>query len=329
MKVLKTYLPVSVALCCGSLLSAQFSADFTASEGYADGTLNANGAWTVPNPVVWTVADAAGSGVVEITPNGNFQRITYAGTGGTLSTNAYGSTNVFFLDYSADTAGANLTPDGNTLLTRFEFQGGGVTGTWLRQLVDGPGQFSLYVFSDLNEPKPQLGGIALEAVDLGLAHDGAVWTDAVSDPLEIVHTLVYDADAGQWVQSASVTNLATSTVLDTLYQAYAEDDDSFLTADNSYIINNGRLSTLPGLLFKVDSVAVATDAEVPDEPEPEPTTWAGYSVEADGTSVNTDTFLGWIDILNDPWIWSYSLDGYLYLPEENVSDVGGWAYAPK
>jgi hypothetical protein len=57
--------------------------------------------------------------------------------------------------------------------------------------------------------------------------------------------------------------------------------------------------------------------------------WADYPVSGDGVSVNTEGFLGWIDISQAPWIYSYSLGKFLYLPEENVSSAGGWAYAPK
>jgi hypothetical protein len=56
--------------------------------------------------------------------------------------------------------------------------------------------------------------------------------------------------------------------------------------------------------------------------------WAGYPVEGDGVSVNTEGFLGWIDVSQAPWIYSYSLGKFLYLPEDNVSSAGGWAYAP-
>ena len=57
-------------------------------------------------------------------------------------------------------------------------------------------------------------------------------------------------------------------------------------------------------------------------------TWAGYPMDAFG---NVDT-LAWMAFLNvsfAPWVWSYSLAGWIYLPEENVSDSGAWIYIPK
>ncbi|MFO7724460.1 MAG: DNRLRE domain-containing protein [Oceanipulchritudo sp.] len=56
--------------------------------------------------------------------------------------------------------------------------------------------------------------------------------------------------------------------------------------------------------------------------------WAGYPVESDGVSVNTESFLGWVDIDKAPWVYIYALETYMFLPEENVSSAGGWAYVP-
>jgi hypothetical protein len=59
------------------------------------------------------------------------------------------------------------------------------------------------------------------------------------------------------------------------------------------------------------------------------TTWAGYAVNADGRSVFTEGFLGWIDIGGGAWIYVYDLGKYVYLPEENVTGAGGWAWIGK
>jgi hypothetical protein len=57
--------------------------------------------------------------------------------------------------------------------------------------------------------------------------------------------------------------------------------------------------------------------------------WAGYYIESDGRSVFTDGFLGWIDISGGEWIYVYDLGKYIYLPEENVTEAGGWAWIGK
>jgi hypothetical protein len=55
-------------------------------------------------------------------------------------------------------------------------------------------------------------------------------------------------------------------------------------------------------------------------------TWAGYTIEADGRSVFTGGFLGWVDIGGDPWVYVYALNKYIYAPEENISEAGGWIW---
>jgi hypothetical protein len=55
-------------------------------------------------------------------------------------------------------------------------------------------------------------------------------------------------------------------------------------------------------------------------------TWAGYPVDGDGRSVDTGNFLGWIDIAEEPWIYVYSLNKYIYAPVDNISASGGWVW---
>jgi hypothetical protein len=59
----------------------------------------------------------------------------------------------------------------------------------------------------------------------------------------------------------------------------------------------------------------------------EPTTWAGYPRLPSG-DVNTESFLGWVNVLQGDFIWSYSLNGWMYLPEDFVGEVGAWTYVP-
>jgi hypothetical protein len=62
-------------------------------------------------------------------------------------------------------------------------------------------------------------------------------------------------------------------------------------------------------------------------------TWAGYPVtESDdgngGTNldVNTGNFMNWIKVNGDPYIYSYGVAGWLYMPQSYVSPFGAWAY---
>lgn len=56
--------------------------------------------------------------------------------------------------------------------------------------------------------------------------------------------------------------------------------------------------------------------------------WAGYPVDANGF-VDTGDFMGWIYVGEKPWIFSYSLDKYVYMAESDVSASGGWGYIPR
>jgi len=57
--------------------------------------------------------------------------------------------------------------------------------------------------------------------------------------------------------------------------------------------------------------------------------WAGYPIVNEVGDVDTDTWLGWINVIEDPWIYIYALSGWIYCPEENVGESGGWGYLPK
>ncbi len=57
-------------------------------------------------------------------------------------------------------------------------------------------------------------------------------------------------------------------------------------------------------------------------------TWSGYPIDPDGVNVDTGAYLGWVNIEHDPWIWVYSLGGYLYMPEDGMEESGNWVWAP-
>jgi beta-glucanase (GH16 family) len=58
----------------------------------------------------------------------------------------------------------------------------------------------------------------------------------------------------------------------------------------------------------------------------EEASWGGWPV-VDG-NVDTEGWIGWLYIDNDPWVWSYSLNKWIYLPEVLVTTGGGWVYIP-
>jgi len=52
-------------------------------------------------------------------------------------------------------------------------------------------------------------------------------------------------------------------------------------------------------------------------------TWYGYTIDENG-DVFTDAWMGWVWIGEDPWVWSYSLLQYIYVPNDS-----GWVYIRK
>ena len=63
-------------------------------------------------------------------------------------------------------------------------------------------------------------------------------------------------------------------------------------------------------------------------PLPEGQTWAGYPMD-EGGNVDTKGWIGWINASLGPWIWSYSLAGWIYLPEQLATVSGAWVYIPR
>ena len=72
----------------------------------------------------------------------------------------------------------------------------------------------------------------------------------------------------------------------------------------------------------------AFNALEPSAFAPEGTPWGPYVADEQG-NVDTGTFLGWLNVSLDPWEWSYSLSRYIYLPGDDVTASGAWAYIPR
>ena len=55
-------------------------------------------------------------------------------------------------------------------------------------------------------------------------------------------------------------------------------------------------------------------------------TWAGFPYPPGSPVVDTGDFLGFIDIRNDPWIYVYLLNKFIFAPENYISEAGGWVW---
>lgn len=63
-----------------------------------------------------------------------------------------------------------------------------------------------------------------------------------------------------------------------------------------------------------------------------PTEWGRWPIIGGGSGprlVNTAGWLGWLALIDTNWQWSYTLNGWIFLPEAQVSPAGGWIYRPQ
>lgn len=76
-----------------------------------------------------------------------------------------------------------------------------------------------------------------------------------------------------------------------------------------------------GVRVSLDNFTI-TEGEVVGGP-----TWEGYDVDEAGNA-DTGAWLGVVNVDADPWIWSYSLETWLYIPTGAVDEGGGWSFVP-
>lgn len=74
-----------------------------------------------------------------------------------------------------------------------------------------------------------------------------------------------------------------------------------------------------GLGVKIDWLEISSDS-LP--------TWAGFPV-IEGAYADTGSFLGWVSIIAAPWVYSFDLGTFIYLPEAAVTSNGAWMYLQK
>lgn len=54
--------------------------------------------------------------------------------------------------------------------------------------------------------------------------------------------------------------------------------------------------------------------------------WGPYPISNAEGDVNTGDFMGWLNVTLDPYLYSYTLDAWIYMEASGVSETGGWAY---
>jgi hypothetical protein len=98
---------------------------------------------------------------------------------------------------------------------------------------------------------------------------------------------------------------------------------AIVTGNRIQIVGSGE-TTITASQYGNRDTAMAPDVSralvVSDGPD-----WAGFPVVA-GQFVDTAGWLGWLNILAAPYIYSESLSQWLYLEEAQVNEAGTWAY---
>ena len=78
-----------------------------------------------------------------------------------------------------------------------------------------------------------------------------------------------------------------------------------------------------------DNVAVDTSCanlSAPVVPDNGFGDWAVWPIINEAGDVNTGAWMGFVNVAFDPWIWSYSLNQWLYIDAGTVTEGGSWVY---
>ena len=97
------------------------------------------------------------------------------------------------------------------------------------------------------------------------------------------------------------------------------------TATDALGLNDGTPTQLDGNTAYDSSTNVLTYTITSGE------NWGGYEVYSEGgiKAVDTGAFLGWLEVTGAPWVYSYSLEKYIFLPEGFIDESGAWSYIPQ
>lgn len=123
--------------------------------------------------------------------------------------------------------------------------------------------------------------------------------------------------------SATVTELAMFSIggdEDNSALAGTNQSFTFTPGDNDVMIFVAVSSlTNEGMRASFDNLTITSDEGGSG------TTWAGFDVDEAGNA-DTGLWLGYVNVTDDPWVWSYSLNSWMYLPQELVTESGSWSY---
>ena len=79
-------------------------------------------------------------------------------------------------------------------------------------------------------------------------------------------------------------------------------------------------SSTTNIALNSASVPLPTNPVIPS------TTWGKFNKS--GTHVDTGSWLGYLEVSNAPWVFSYNEGHYFYIPESTANAGRGWMYSP-
>ncbi|NDV61008.1 hypothetical protein G0Q06_00940 [Puniceicoccales bacterium CK1056] len=104
-----------------------------------------------------------------------------------------------------------------------------------------------------------------------------------------------------------------------LNSAVTVNDLDTLIASGSFTIDGVAEAESPHSFSKVLDGTTLEISVIPGQVS----TWFGYDI-VDG-AVDTGGWIGPVDVVNDPWVFSWNLDGWMYAPAQ-PSDNGAWFF---
>lgn len=140
----------------------------------------------------------------------------------------------------------------------------------------------------------------------------------------VVHPALYSWS--MWIKGGAFTEQ--THVAD--YHYFRKNDTNGVGPMRSLIFRlggNSSSATTTGLPTYVDNIAVDTAGMNLNAPEaPSLGTWGPWDIADAEGNVNTESWMGWLNVANKPFVWSYDLESYIYIEEANIDSSGSWTY---
>lgn len=54
--------------------------------------------------------------------------------------------------------------------------------------------------------------------------------------------------------------------------------------------------------------------------------WGPFEILDAAGNVNTDNWMGWINVAGDPYVWSYAFESWCYINKDAIGNSGGWVF---